>query len=958
MKTAPMRLLALILTAALLAGCAPAAPAPESTPAPDSQPAAETPVEQTPEEAPEETPQEEPQPFKLLEFARSAVQNIQPVDGVEAYSDRWFGDAQNVSADLSQSPALAYSLNIADTTRFAALPQGYDQEALIEWGKYPGLNVDILHKYGFTGKGAVVAYVDQPAAAHEQYADLELHYTNNTGNASSMHGPAVLSLLAGRDIGTAPEAEVYFYGHASGESDQTTHAECLYQIIEQNKSLPEGEKITMVGFSDNIDASEANADAFREAVAACEEAGVMVWFCGEYGSAAFLPMSDKNNFASLMPDQWTGTPRAGEVYVPTAGRTTAATAAGAEYIYWASGGLSWAMPYVLGLYAIALEIDPNFTQQELRTLLRETARTANGMQIVDPLAFVCGALRRVGRDAEADAMQAEAAARTRYLYAVMNTALMTEEDITAATTYLAKITEATVVTVDCSSFADAPALYTAIREDAAARGGTVAGVQLFGTANMAPAFRVQYKVQMIGGPDDGGFFLTDLFYGNLNNDPALLGSDYNVMDHFAQGWEVDLEPDWPVARLPLSPGEFTAFFEKYDAFVVSTGLVQQELVNFSNPISATSDPIDNMSAFLQRADKEFGILDVPYRLYANQDGDYPVTRPAVLGNFLAENIAAENERGIAEFVINTHGQPTNLDRCIFVNGLEQRISLMNTENINSYLDDNPYYLDCWTCLNGAGMADNLTTTALAGQCVGMFSATAIISNNGVNWSASLEKMQQSNFYYFYYSYLKALSEGASRSSAFFAAQQAYAAALLADSALPLRGEGNYQFNLCNLLAYHNFGVIEPSRAPIRAVAGKLAQSDQSLLAKSAFYEGTVETVTGEGRPVGEIVEVDWTVRNLEQRAFAVESFIRQPLDNGGQRFTLYYGTEGQAKLSAIGLTAEKKYELLVAETVKNSQVLVFDVAPEAFAVHEKLIIAVDYPDGGCVYLYVSYENLQ
>jgi hypothetical protein len=67
-------------------------------------------------------------------------------------------------------------------------------------------------------------------------------------------------------------------------------------------------------------------------------------------------------------------------------------------------------------------------------------------------------------------------------------------------------------------------------------------VQIFGSAAMVPAFNVQYKVQMANGVDDGGYFLTDLFYSNFNNDPARISKGYNVLDHFAQKWTVNLEP--------------------------------------------------------------------------------------------------------------------------------------------------------------------------------------------------------------------------------------------------------------------------------------------------------------------------------------------------------------------------------------------------------------------------------
>ena len=731
-------------------------------------------------------------------------------NGIQPYDDFWFYPFPE-NTDLSDHSELAYTISFSDRTKFPEnMPAGYDPQALLEWGKEPGLNVEVLHALGYTGKGAVIAYVDQPICDHAAYANVKLHFTNNSSADKSMHGPAVLSLLAGSEIGTAPEAEVWFYGHSAWDGDQVTHAECLYQIIEQNKSLPEGEKITMVGFSDNIDRSEKNVQAFRDAVTACEEAGIMVWFCGEYSSASFLPLSDKNNFDNVILNSWVGNATPELVFVPAGSRTTA-TGEGGEYIYWASGGLSWTMPYVLGLYAIVTEIDPSLRQDDLRRMIVETAYVKDGMKIVNPVEFVAAALDGAGKTEEARELRAAADANTKYTYAVMNKSKMSKEDISAAENYLKEISGSTVLVVDASGITSAQQLYTLLQADNIQRGGKVVGVQLLGNADLVPAFEIGYIVQMESGVDNMGTMLTDLFYGNFNNLASDLSKSYNVMDHFANGWQVQLVPEWKVARLPLAKGEFTAFFDKYMDFAETAGLGQQTLVNFSNPIFASSSHIDDMGYFLNRLDSEFGIDLGEYRLYGNQLGQYPVTTD-VLGGFTADNLTAENQSGVREFVINTHGQRKNVDKCWFENGQEKRESLMNMSNINSILAENPYYLDMWTCNNGDGMKDNMTTAALSGKCVGMFSSTHVISNNGVRNRASLESMTKSNFYWFYLHYLKALSEGASRSDAFFTAQQAYGNALIVDSQNGIRGEGNYQFNLYNLLGYHNFGVLEPNRA--------------------------------------------------------------------------------------------------------------------------------------------------
>ena len=584
-------------------------------------------------------------------------------------------------------------------------------------------------------------------------------------------------------------------------------------------------------------------------------------------------------------------------------------------------------------------MDPSLTREALCSLIQDTAYVDGlGRRIVNPVPFIAAVLQGAGREDEARDLLDDLKARTRYLYAVMDTAALSEADLSAIGKYLASVTDATVLVVDTARFTDAQGVYAAMRQDAEQRGGTVAGVQVFGTPSMVPAFSIGYKVQMVNGVDDAGTLLTDLFYGNFANDPELLSPDYNVMDHLASGREVRLVPEWPVARLPLSRDGFSDFFRKYDSFILDTGLQRLPLVNFSNPIFMQKDHSDDMGLFLsERMDREFHLLDVPFRLYGNLKGDFPVTGD-VLGGFEAENMAAENRLEPVEFIVNSHGQWDNIDNAVFVNGEEQRISLINIGNINSYLSENPYYLDAWTCSNGFGMADNLTTTALSGRCVGMFSATAIISNNGMNWRASLPEMARSNFYYFYYSYLKALHEGLPRSRAFFAAQQAYGEALMADTQLPLRAEGNVQFNLYNLLAYHNFGVIEPNGAAVALYAsgGVISQAPASV--QKSMMAAASSLPLSDGNPNGKAKKIQFTIRNELPKGTPakVKEITAQPLDNEHTRFTVTYQMPEQMDISIFNPPAGDRF-MLTSRTDESGE-LVFDLSNEDLAGIEEITL--------------------
>ncbi len=825
---------------------------------------------------------------------------IASVNGVEAYSDHWFHDTK-ISGKISL--ALANSLTISNKTTFTNKPTGYDPGKLIEWGKYPGLNMDILQKYGFTGKGAVVAYVDQPVEVNnqEQYKNANVKYVNNSGAKSSMHGPAVLSLLCGKDTGTAPDATVYYYAHAAWKADQKTHAECLYQIIEKNKTLSKGKKITMVAFSDNIDSSEKNEAAFKKAVKACEDAGIMVWFCGEYGSASFLVNSDKNNFENLTTDNWIGDGASNPelVYVPAGSRTTAYDEGNKSYIYWSSGGLSWTMPFMVGLYGIIKEIDPSLSQSDIRELVLSTAYTnSSGMRIVNPVELVAATLDRVGKKDTAKKMRAEVKKRNKYTYAIMNTATLNSDDLTAITSYLGTITDSTVITVDAAKYKSAADIYDAVKADHKSRGGKIAGIQIFGTSNDVPAFEISYKSELKGGKvDEMGTYLTDYFFTNLKNDSSLLNTKYSVYDHFKKKMDVDLNPSWPVARLPLSKGQYKGFFSRYSGFEKTTALKKRTIVNFSNPIFAQKEHIDDMGYFLNRMTGEFK-LKITTRLYGNLDGQYPVTT-RVLGNFTAANLKKENANGIYEFLINSHGQQNNIDQATFENGKEKRKSLINSDNINSTFSSKAYYLDTWTCNNGYNMNNNLITTALNGKCVGAFAATTIISNNGVDNKASVSNMKKSNFYCFYYNYLKALSGGSSRSTAFYKAQKAYAEALLTQSKKKIDYGASYQFNLNNLLCYHNFGVLSanPTVLGMYKVSSEVTVSDSSLAEGNGGSDGNSYSSTKltDGKAVSTEKELNTDYKSTKGFISDVSATM-QELDNGYMRvkvkFTLSKAVEG------------------------------------------------------------------
>lgn len=726
------------------------------------------------------------------------------------------------------------------------------------WGIEPGLGIKTLHELGYTGKGVNVAYCDQ--SINEPFPDeiknAIVYYQNNTGHNGDMHGNATSSLLCGKNIGTAPDVNLYFFSYVSWEDDQQKNwVECLEQLIEKNKSLPEGQKIRMVGFSNNIRDDEPYADEVKQAIKKCNDNDIMVFWCGENASLRFTDFSDKDNpenvVLSLNRDDYL-------TAVPADSRTSLADRG--EYEYWGeNGGLSWTMPYTLGVYAIAQSIDYDITQEEIYKLVEETNYTnANGARVFQPVEFIAKVLEKNNRQDDADKLRDEYKNNYKYKYVLYNSAKLSDEDILAINDYVETIKDAYPILFDCKDYNTAQKIYSALQSDHKERKGTILGIQILGNSDIVAPFEIAYEAETAGSLDSAGTYYSDYFYQNLNNDISIINKDYSVYRQFENSYEFDLTPDYPLARLPLAKGEFKDFFNKYYDFVETTSLKKLNIVNFSNPIFASDNHLDDFGIFLDRLNNELKVIDNKYELYGNTKGQYPV-KNNIIDSFNKANLAKVNDEKIAEIIINSHGQIDNIDLCYFEDNKEIRESVLNVSDINTILDNNYYYLDLWTCNNGTDMKNNLTTTALNGKAVGVFSANHIISNNGVDNSASITDMKKANFYYFYYTYLRTLNSGFSRSTSFYKAQYKYYKALMEMSKYPIAGNYNYQFNMNNLIDYENYGLLSndyldylylndtyQDGGEIEIDVKNFEMLDVSIVEEDAGYKITLDFNVGEG----------------------------------------------------------------------------------------------------------------
>lgn len=330
------------------------------------------------------------------------------------------------------------------------LPDGFDPGKVIEEAKNPGLGVSELHREGIDGRGVRVAIIDQTLSSeqgefmpHAEYTQSIVDY-KEYGDAKeeevSMHGPAVASLLVGKTCGVAPAAELVYKAIPSGRSLEL-EAKALRDITGANKTVEPGKNVRVVSCSTGYMESnpEPGLDQWINAIKEAEDEGIMIidvssrsgidFFGGgasgdksdidNYDRALFLKEIEDNVLEKLVSEKNVDgilkrlretrnevlanvsdsdlrknieenlPKREQQVIVPSDYRTMASCAGPGEYMYNGKGGMSWSVPYLAGLFALALQVNPNLTKQEIASAINDTASMNNkGLKVIDPRRFI------------------------------------------------------------------------------------------------------------------------------------------------------------------------------------------------------------------------------------------------------------------------------------------------------------------------------------------------------------------------------------------------------------------------------------------------------------------------------------------------------------------------------------------------------------------------------------------
>lgn len=322
---------------------------------------------------------------------------LRDTDDLSKFDSFWgFANVSLANLDLRGHKKLLDDMPFDSLTKWPepnGLPDGFRPADLLEEGKDPGLSIRKLHEEGIDGKGIGIAVIDQPLLkSHIEYKDRIVHYEEIEvqGVKIQMHGPPVCSIAVGKTCGVAPKAPLYYYAVPPWKwLDNKPWADTLNKIIERNRDLKEPEKIRVVSISLGAFSQRSNFDLWKRAVDKANRNGILVVTCDptflrlgmlrrKEGKPADLPLSYEAIFN--WPDV--------DLLVLTGNRTIASYKGPDVYHYERRGGMSWAVPYLAGLAALAYQVNPEIEPDKIVELWTKTAVRTKAGPVVNPVGFI------------------------------------------------------------------------------------------------------------------------------------------------------------------------------------------------------------------------------------------------------------------------------------------------------------------------------------------------------------------------------------------------------------------------------------------------------------------------------------------------------------------------------------------------------------------------------------------
>jgi hypothetical protein len=189
--------------------------------------------------------------------------------------------------------------------------------------------------------------------------------------------------------------------------------------VELNRRLSSAERIRVISISQGWILGQTGYEEATQAIRQARREGIFVIYCSMERDSPLAfhglgreALADPDDVRSFGPGLWwkeqffRQEARTTRLLAPMDARTTASPTGVDHYVFYRQGGWSWVAPYIAGLYALALQVDPHLTGERFweqalatgRTRSIESGNTRRALEsIVDPEALIESLQRRADR---------------------------------------------------------------------------------------------------------------------------------------------------------------------------------------------------------------------------------------------------------------------------------------------------------------------------------------------------------------------------------------------------------------------------------------------------------------------------------------------------------------------------------------------------------------------------------
>lgn len=275
---------------------------------------------------------------------------------------------------------------------------------LLNYAKRPGLGIEKLHRHSIDGRGVTIAVVDKPILeTHYEFARCMQQYNliipeHEHNNKMHFHGAACAAFLCGATTGVANGAKLHYYAYPDWFEEDGMywgyHFQAFEQILTHNRNA--ADKIRIVSVSAGFPRSRTDLQEKMDSyLAQLATTGCTLIYSNRFGEhftcATQTQPFDSDNADTYDLDTWqTNEWDRRKVVVPSGCRTSPCNSEENAYVY--NGGsscYSWAIPYLCGVYALALQVKPELCYDDFCQLANQTAvLNKAGLAVLSPQGII------------------------------------------------------------------------------------------------------------------------------------------------------------------------------------------------------------------------------------------------------------------------------------------------------------------------------------------------------------------------------------------------------------------------------------------------------------------------------------------------------------------------------------------------------------------------------------------